>query len=377
VVAARIFLTLFLCPALAANVFGQGTTTDQKVGEQSVEAATVNGEDQTAIEREKEFNDAKVFNLPEIDLRVTVLDKDYILDLGDLIGNRKYRFKLNLENATDQPIVLNEVKTSCGCMVGVIPNETLRHGDKGDVRILVSAPGKVSQYGVKVLLFDKDLDSLPVRLFVKANICSPVNFEPKETLKFEVDSNRNSETRIRLTPRSSEIAILPKKVKTFGRAELIHMNLLEPGLELKFDALELSASDFNLVQKLLVVYADERVPGIDFEWSQELPIEIEGIAAIFPKEVSLSETDETISGRFILVGSKEEMTVDGTMADFYITVDDAMIKCESSPLGPTKWLVRFVAPKEGGFAVAGDSKPIEGEFNASAIQLPIRLSRGL
>jgi hypothetical protein len=93
VIAARIFLTLFLLPALAANVLGQETKTDQKPGKQPAEAAAVDNADQAAIEREKQFNDPKVFDLPAIDLSVTTLDKDYVLDLGDLIGNRKYRFQ--------------------------------------------------------------------------------------------------------------------------------------------------------------------------------------------------------------------------------------------------------------------------------------------
>jgi Protein of unknown function (DUF1573) len=368
---------LGLCCFGSDSTFGQKSAAEKKTVEQPVVATDQKESGQNPDDSEKQWSDPKVSEVLPVDLTVNTLDKEYVLDLGDLIGNRKYRFKLNLRNETDEPIILNEVKTSCGCMVGVIPNEMLRKGDVADVRILVSTPNKVSQYGVKVLLFDKDKDSLPVRLIVKANICSPVKFEPSESLKFEVDSNRNSETRIQLIPRSPDFAMLRKKIKTFGRAELIQMNALESGLELKFDALELTASDFNLVQKLLVPYTDVRVPGVDFEWEQDLPIEIEGIATIFPKEVSLREVNEKIAGRFILVGSNEDVTVDGKTADFYITVDDMIIDCERTALGPTKWLVRFAVSKEGKFAVEDDTTPLDGEFVAGEIRLPIRLRRGL
>ncbi len=230
------------------------------------------------------------------------------------------------------------------------------------------------------MLFDKSLDSPPIVLHVTAQIQSPVSLEPRETLFFEVDADRNANTSVRLFPQRPEIKLIPQKLKTVGRADLVDMRSSERELELKFEGKDLSEKDFNLVQKVLVVYSDEGVPSVEFEWQLDLPLEIEGVTAIYPKLVPLRQTGDSLSARFFFLGSikvNQNEAEDKLSTDFRVCVGDSVINCNGRQLGPTKWLINFETSQLEKLQLGDAEEPILAEFQVGSVRLPIRFVRGL
>jgi Protein of unknown function (DUF1573) len=322
----------------------------------------------------EKWNALSVLHLPEKTVAVTSLEQEYVLDLGELIGGRSYGVTVFVENGTTQPLILDEVSTSCGCLVGILPKTALKIKEKTDVRIIVAAPNKETPYGVKVTIFSKDKDALPLRLIVKASIRSPFEMLPDGKLAFIAMENEDPETKLRFVPFIEDVSILERKIKTVGRSEISSVNLDGNAIDLKFVSKNLTAQDFGSVQRVLIPYSDSRVPNVEFQWEQSLPIHIDGISAIFPETIIAREQNGVLLGRFILLASDREISKAGDNSKFTFNFRGKTIECKGSRLSNTKWIIRFEIPKDTALL---DESAVDGEFEAGNIRLPFRIVTGV
>lgn len=63
-------------------------------------------------------------------------------DFGRIIQGEKIAFSYHFENTGKNALVINNVRTSCGCTVGTFPRESIKPGEKGKIEIVFDSKGK-------------------------------------------------------------------------------------------------------------------------------------------------------------------------------------------------------------------------------------------
>lgn len=63
-------------------------------------------------------------------------------DFGTIPHNKPASFEFTFSNAGDAPIILSEVKPSCGCSVAEFTKTPVKPGDKGTISVTYNAAAK-------------------------------------------------------------------------------------------------------------------------------------------------------------------------------------------------------------------------------------------
>lgn len=104
-------------------------------------------------------------------------------DFGELEYKEKGNCSFQFNNPGKVPLVIHEVKTSCGCTVPEWPREPIKAGKSGDIRINydTSHPGVFS----KTITIFYNGEKSPETLTIKGNVKYPddfvSSFEKKES----------------------------------------------------------------------------------------------------------------------------------------------------------------------------------------------------
>lgn len=97
-----------------------------------------------------------------------VLFDSLSVDLGEIIKGRTYKARFTYTNRTDRRLVINDVKTSCGCMVSEWRKEPLEAGQSDE--LVITFKPDATGYNSKIITVSHNLSQRPVRLRVTANV---------------------------------------------------------------------------------------------------------------------------------------------------------------------------------------------------------------
>ncbi len=100
---------------------------------------------------------------------ISFILKEY--DFGTIKFNQKAEYNFIFTNSGKEPLIIQNVETSCGCTVPEWTKEFVKHGEKGKITIKydTSRPGKFFKY-IKVFFNGKDS---PIELTIKGNVEFP------------------------------------------------------------------------------------------------------------------------------------------------------------------------------------------------------------
>lgn len=89
-------------------------------------------------------------------------------DLGTVVKGQKYEIEFVYTNTTDDLLVINDVKTSCGCLISQWRKELLSSGKTSS--LMVEFTPESLGYTSKTIVVSHNQSNIPIRLKIKANV---------------------------------------------------------------------------------------------------------------------------------------------------------------------------------------------------------------
>ena len=90
------------------------------------------------------------------------------VDLGTIIKGKKYKVNFEYTNRTDDLLIINDVKTSCGCMLSEWEKKPLT--SQASANLIIEFTPEDLGYTSKTIMVSHNKSNYPVRLMIRANV---------------------------------------------------------------------------------------------------------------------------------------------------------------------------------------------------------------
>lgn len=108
--------------------------------------------------------------------RMTLAQTDH--DFGTIMDNEPKRVAFEFTNTGVDPLIIGEVKSTCGCTVPELSKKIYQPGEKGEITVLYNPHGKRGHDARSVTLETNDSTQPSVKLNIKAHVKQLVIIEP-------------------------------------------------------------------------------------------------------------------------------------------------------------------------------------------------------
>lgn len=92
-----------------------------------------------------------------------------IHDFGTIEAGEKVSHLFTFKNSSNEPLVINSVKGSCGCTVPEWSKEPVAPGSEGQIEVFFNSKGKSGQQ-TKTVTINANGESQPIVLTIKAQV---------------------------------------------------------------------------------------------------------------------------------------------------------------------------------------------------------------
>jgi len=90
-------------------------------------------------------------------------------DFGDIYQGEKVNYVFTLTNIGNQPLVLSEVVTTCGCTAPSWYREPIMPGKSGEIQITFNSENKMGRQNKGITILENAINS-PARVTITCNI---------------------------------------------------------------------------------------------------------------------------------------------------------------------------------------------------------------
>ncbi|MFT6882823.1 MAG: hypothetical protein ACI83W_002454 [Marinoscillum sp.] len=94
---------------------------------------------------------------PQNGPRITFSETDH--DFGDITQGDQVTYTFAYENTGNEPLILSDVKTTCGCTATNWDREPLAPGAKGDIKVNFNSRGKMGMQNKIVTILSNAVNS--------------------------------------------------------------------------------------------------------------------------------------------------------------------------------------------------------------------------
>jgi hypothetical protein len=148
------------------------------------------------------------------DIAIVPTEQEYTINLGAHRTSQRVKFEIGLVNRTSQPLSITGLSSSCGCLLGYVPNISIPNEGRTSIRaimVLNSYPSTASRV-LTVRTGEAPGDVVLVRIVASTHL--PFGFAPRK-LKVEKASDAPHPVTFILTEDESEdIELASLKVKS-------------------------------------------------------------------------------------------------------------------------------------------------------------------
>jgi len=116
----------------------------------------------TAIAQEGQIDDQPLTG-------AKILFAENSFNFGDISQGDQVEHIFELENIGNEPLILSDVRTTCGCTVPEWPREPLPPGSKASLRVVFNSTGKIGMQNKVITVMSNAVNS-PARIKIVTNV---------------------------------------------------------------------------------------------------------------------------------------------------------------------------------------------------------------
>lgn len=90
-------------------------------------------------------------------------------DFGDITQGDKVEHIFEFENTGNEPLILSDVRTTCGCTAPEWPREPVVPGEKSKIKIIFNSSGKMGMQNKVITVMSNAVNS-PARVKIVTNV---------------------------------------------------------------------------------------------------------------------------------------------------------------------------------------------------------------
>lgn len=109
---------------------------------------------------------------PMTGAKIAFTEKSY--NFGDITQGDKVEYTFAFENTGNEPLILSDVRTTCGCTAPEWPKEPIAPGAKAELRVVFNSAGKMGMQN-KVITVMSNAANSPERVKIVTNVMPPDN----------------------------------------------------------------------------------------------------------------------------------------------------------------------------------------------------------
>jgi len=112
-------------------------------------------------------------------------------DFGRLMEGEKAEYRYRFRNAGEEPLVIENVRTSCGCTAALVSAKRIAPGEEGEIHTTFDSSGRLGKTHKKVTVWSNDPDTPKVTLTLSGIVWSEVEVAPRRIGFGHVDRGEN------------------------------------------------------------------------------------------------------------------------------------------------------------------------------------------
>lgn len=109
---------------------------------------------------------------PMTGAKIAFTEKSY--NFGDITQGDKVEYTFEFENVGNEPLILSDVRTTCGCTAPEWPKEPIAPGAKANLKVVFNSAGKMGMQN-KVITVMSNAVNNPERVKIVTNVMPPDN----------------------------------------------------------------------------------------------------------------------------------------------------------------------------------------------------------
>ncbi|MEM7299303.1 MAG: DUF1573 domain-containing protein [Bacteroidota bacterium] len=103
--------------------------------------------------------------------KISFAEKSF--DFGEIKQGDRVEHVFEFENIGNEPLILSDVKTTCGCTAPAWPREPIAPGAKGEIKVVFNSAGKMGMQN-KVITVMSNAVNNPDRVKIVTNVLANV-----------------------------------------------------------------------------------------------------------------------------------------------------------------------------------------------------------
>ncbi|MEM6642976.1 MAG: DUF1573 domain-containing protein [Bacteroidota bacterium] len=101
--------------------------------------------------------------------KIFFAEKSY--NFGEIVQGDRVSYTFEFENTGNEPLILSDVKTTCGCTAPEWPREPIVPGTKAELKVVFNSTGKLNMQN-KVITVMSNAVNNPARVKIVGNVVS-------------------------------------------------------------------------------------------------------------------------------------------------------------------------------------------------------------
>jgi hypothetical protein len=90
-------------------------------------------------------------------------------DFGDIQQGKKVEHTFNFKNTGNQPLVISNIITTCGCTAPTWPKDPVLPGKKGEIKVIFNSVGKIGKQNKIITILSNSANGRD-RITIQANV---------------------------------------------------------------------------------------------------------------------------------------------------------------------------------------------------------------
>ena len=99
--------------------------------------------------------------------KISFMEKSF--DFGEITQGEKVEHVFEFENVGNEPLIISDVRTTCGCTASEWPREPLTPGQKAEIKVVFNSAGKNGMQN-KVITVMSNAVNNPERVKIVTNV---------------------------------------------------------------------------------------------------------------------------------------------------------------------------------------------------------------